>query len=161
MEDANIYRVASLAESRLYTSKNKYYETVGLNRRGHDDAYGALCQSYIKIMKVNLTDDTYKTIRSDVDDGFLQEGGSTCFSEWMTTFREMGYVHRKDEGNYKVLTDIEGLRQYFRAGNRTMHVFYRRKHNGEYHAVMTELMAAREYTDEVQIVYLYVKNIDK
>jgi hypothetical protein len=112
-------------------------------------------------MKVNLTDDTYKTIRSDVDDGFLQEGGSTCFSEWMTTFREMGYVHRKDEGNYKVLTDIEGLRQYFRAGNHTMHVFYRRKHNGEYHAVMTELMAAREYTDEVQIVYLYVKNIDK
>jgi len=161
LENASIYDVASLAESRLYASKTKYYESVGLNRRGHDDAYGALCQSYIKIMKVNLTDDTYKTIRSDIDDGFLQENGSTCFSQWMTTFRKMNYVHRRDEKSYSVLTDIERLREHFRAGNRTMHVFYRRKHNGEYRAVMTELMAAREYTDNVQIVYLYVKDIDK
>ena len=160
VDKADINSVASLAENRLYEQKMAYYETLGLDRHGHDWAYGALCESYVKIMKINLTDDTYKTIRTDIDDGFLQEDGHTCFSKWIMTFREMGYIHPNDEESYNKLADVDALREAFRSGKRTVRVFYRRKCDGEYHSVMTELMTAREYTDHVQIVYLYVKNID-
>ena len=160
VEKADIDSVSSLAESRLYEKKTAYYKTLGLDRHGHDWAYGALCESYVKIMKVNLTDDTYKTIRTDIDDGFLQENGHTCFSKWIMTFREMGYIHPDDEASYNKLADVEALREAFRSGKRTVRLFYRRKCDGEYHSVMTELMVAREYTDHVQIVYLYVKDID-
>lgn len=157
---AELNQVLRLADSRLYEAKTLYYSTKGLDRRGHQEAYSALCESYIKILRVDLTNDTCKVIRAEANDP-AQAGSSECFSRWMELFGQSGHVHADDVEEYHRKTQLNFLRDYFRSGKPNIHIFYRRKIGDKFGAVMAELMTAREYTHEQQIVFLYVKNIDR
>ncbi len=153
-------QISKLADNRLYEAKSIYYSTCGIDRRGHQEAYSALCESYIKILLVNLTQNSCKVIRTEPGDPLWKDSASASFSQWMQLVSTSGQVHPEDMAEYTRKTDLQFLRDHFRAGNKTVHIFYRRKEGNGYQHVMTELMPAREYTDEQQIVYLYVKNID-
>ena len=156
---AELNQVLRLADRRLYEAKAMYYSTKGLDRRGHQEAYSALCESYIKILRVDLTQDTCKIIRTEANDP-SQAGSSECFSRWMELFGQSGHVHPDDVQEYNEKTQLAFLRDYFRSGKTNIHIFYRRKTDGKFRPVMAELMTAREYTHEQQVVFLYVKNIE-
>lgn len=157
---AELNQILHLADSRLYEAKTLYYSTKGIDRRGHQEAYSALCESYIKILLVDLTNDTCKVIRAEADDP-TQAGSSDSFSRWMESFGQSGHVHPDDVEEYTEKTQLSFLRDYFRSGKSNIHIFYRRKIEDKFGAVMAEVMTARGYTHEHQMVYLYVKNIER
>ena len=161
LPDGDLQQLTKLADTRLYEAKALYYSNLGIDRRGHQKAYTALCESYIKILLVDLTEDTCKVIRTEPDDMTTSDDSSLRFSHWMQQFGASGNVHPEDEAEYSAKTDLAFLRDYFRTGKQTIHIFYRRKTGGEFRSVMAELMAAKEYSHEKQIVYLYVKNIER
>lgn len=157
----DLAQISKLADSRLYEAKALYYSTKGVDRREHLKAYRAMCESYIRILRVNLTDDICRVIHAEPDDPLVQTGASGCFSRWMNTVCSNGNVHPEDIEEFRRKIDVGYLREYFSSGKNTIHVFYRRMVGGKFYAVMAELTVAQEYSEEQQIVYLYVKNIDR
>lgn len=160
LPEGDLASLMRLADSRLYEAKRRYYTTKGIDRRGHQEAYSTLCESYIKILKVNLTEDSCKPIRTEVDDPVPGEGPGS-FSSWMKQFGASGSVHQSDLSEYREKTDVTFLRNYFRSGKTNIHIFYRRMTGGQFKPVMAELMIAKDYTHENQSVLLCVKNISR
>lgn len=156
--DKELNQIAKLADKRLYDAKTLYYRTVGIDRREYQKAYRALCGSYIKILQVDLKNDSCKVVRAEIQG---REGVSGVFSEWMEEFGDSGRVHPGDMDEYRKKTDIRYLQEVFRTGKKSVHLFYRRKLGDEFRAVMAEFLASGDYTEENQIIYLCVKNIDR
>jgi len=159
--DGDLIQLAKLADSRLYEAKALYYNTKGIDRREHQMAYRSICESYIRVLQINLLTDTCKAIHVEPGDVLLQQGASGCFSRLMQSFGSSGSVHPDDAGEYLRKTDLEYLREYFRNGGRNLHIFYRRMHGNSFCAVMAEVMAPRDYSEEKPVVYLCVKDIER
>lgn len=154
----DVNHITKLADQRLYQAKALYYSTIGIDRREYQKVYRTLCDSYIKILQADLKTDTCKVIRAEIQG---REGVSGIFSGWMEEFGNSGRVHPDDLAEYKKKTNIQYLREAFRSGKSTVHLFYRRKLGNEFRAVMAEFMASSEYSEENQIIYLSIKNIDR
>ena len=157
-----IYEVASIADKRMYENKTAYYKKKGVDRRGQADAHRALCNLYTKILKINITDDTYSTVNMDVSEQTKEKGfAENSISEWLRSFGKSGQVHEEDIDDYLRYTNIDYMRNYF-AGNKTsLHIFYRRKFGDEFKQVMMEIIPADDYSNDNQSLFLYVNNIEK
>lgn len=150
-----------LADKRMYQDKANYYASKGIDRRGRQEAFEAVCRSYTKILKVNLTTDTFLEIQLLQNEKSETKGYDEHISLWLRNFANSGQVHEADREEYLKNTDINYLRQFFKTGNSIFSIFYRRMIGNEFKKAMMEMIPANEYTDEEQIVFLYVKNIDK
>lgn len=159
--ELSITEIGKLADERMYKAKSAYYSTNGVDRRGQQIAYEVLCQSYEKLLKVNLTKDTSSILKMNQNEKNKAQGYSEKFSVWIHDFATSGQVHRYDAPEYLKKTDIEYLRKYFREGNKLFNIQYKRKINSEFHKVIMEMIPSKEYTNINQIVYLYVKSIGK
>lgn len=157
----SINEVAALADKRMYENKSAFYRKKGVDRRGQADAHKALCNLYTKILKINITDDTYSVINMDSSEQTKEKGFSNSISEWLRSFAEAGQVHEEDLKEYLQYTEINYIRDFF-AGNKTsLHIFYRRKFEDGFKQVMMEIIPTDDYSDDNQSLFLYVKNIEK
>ena len=160
--DYSVRQLGSVAEQRMYESKDAYYKTMGLDRRGQKDAHKALYELYTKILKINVTDDTYQIVNMDVEEQTAAKGfAGDSISKWLTTFGTSGQVHPEDLDDYLKHTDLQYIREYFRGDKTSLHIFYRRKYGEEFKQVMMEIIPANDYSGDNQSLFLYVKNIDK
>jgi len=150
----------SIADKRMYDEKEKYYRNIGLDRAGRQLAYTAVCSSYKKILRVNLTDDSYKIVQMDINERTLEKGFDDRISSWLRLFAETGNVHSGDKAIYLQRTSLQYLREFIKNSKKNFALYYRRKINDVYKYVMMEIIPSPEYTDQNQIVYLYVKDID-
>ena len=161
LSDHNIQSVISLADKRLYDAKDIYYRTEGIGRRGHEPAVQSLSSSCIVIIKADLTNDTFRRLqyyfRDELSGNTFVDGFAQCLKELADSDR----IHPDDVEKYREKTQLDFLRSHFRSGKQSLHIFYRRKIDGQYYSAMTELIAASDYTDEQQLVYLYVKLINE
>lgn len=158
--DLSVRQLGAIAEQRMYVDKENHYKKNGVDRRGQKDAHKALCDLYTKILKINVTDDSYQIIDMDMSEQTEEKGFSDTISKWLISFGESGQVHPNDLKEYLRHTDIQYLRDYF-AGNKTsLHIIYRRKFGDEYKQVMMEIIPANDYSTDSQSLFLYVKNID-
>lgn len=157
----DLIQISKLADSRLYDSKALYYSTKGIDRREHQKAYRAMCESYIRILQVDLTHDVCRVIHAEADDDLVKVGASGCFSHWVQKLSVSGRIHPDDLEEFLKKLSTGYLREYFRSGKSTIHIFYRRKVGEMFYSVMTEFATSPEYSEDQQIVYLYVKNIDR
>lgn len=157
----SVRQLGALAEQRMYESKEAYYKRSGIDRRGQKDAHKALCDLYTKILKINVTDDTYQIINMDAAEQTKEKGFSDSISEWLTSFGKTGQVHPDDLDDYINHTDLKYISDYFIGNKTSLHIFYRRKFEEGYKQVMMELIPASDYSDNNQSLYLYVKNIEK
>ena len=157
----NITQISKLADSRLYDSKALYYSTKGIDRREQQKAYRAMCESYIRIFHVDLQSDICKVIHAEAIDDLVKVGESGCFSRWVQKLTEMDRIHPDDVEEFREKLNTEYLREYFRSGKNTIHIFYRRKSGDTFYSIMTEFTITPEYSEDQQIVYGYVKNIDR
>ena len=161
----NEYSSLSLAEmekitdNKMYKSKALYYANKGLDRRGLNAAYNALCDTYNKILRADLTNDRFQIIKMDVSEKNEQKGYSMKLSEWLRNFGTTGQVAEEDLENYLQHTDIEFLRKHFKE-NKDFKMFYRRKNGRLYQNVMMEISPAENYEDTNQVMYLYVKTLE-
>lgn len=151
-----------MADERMYAAKERYYSQRGMDRRGMMRAYSALCSSYTKILKINVTDDTHKVIFMDNNERMDSMGFSDSISRWLHDFGTSGQVHPDDLGQYLELTDRRHLIQYFGEEQHTcLNIFYRRKSADGYRLTKMEMLPADDFGEGCLSLYLYVKDIDK
>lgn len=158
--DMSIRNIAILADKRMYEAKNAYYRKKGFDRRGQRDAHSALCALYTKILKINISDDTYQIVNMDVSEQSEEKGFSDKISVWLESFGKNGQVHPDDLEEYLEKTKISYLEDYFSQGKTSLHIFYRRKYEDGFKQVMMEIIPANDYSEENKNLFLYVKNID-
>lgn len=121
------------------------------------DAVSTLSVMYCKILKINLTTDKFKVVRLDEN-----ERETVCYSgisEWLRSFSESGKIFCHDIEIYQQFTDIDHLKDYFKKSRRKISCRYRFKITDDFHWVQLDLVPSIEYTDENQVLILYVKDI--
>lgn len=151
--------LCKIADKNMYENKARFYMEKGINLRGKQSAYEAICKSYTKILLVNLTFDNYQIIQIDENERNSEKGFNEHISTWLKDFATSGQVHEDDFNEYLEKTDINYLRNYFLSGKKNFVIKYRRKINGEFKNVMLELVPSNKYCDDNQSVFLYVKNL--
>lgn len=158
--DKTVAEMSKEADQRMYKDKELYYSKRGTDRRGQNEAHKMLCALYTKILKINLTDDSFAVINMDTGEQIEEKGYSERISQWLTNFGKSGQVHPDDLKNYLAKTDMDYMRAYFRRQQPILTVAYRRKYGDEFRPTLMELIPAKDYSDENQSLYLYVKHID-
>ena len=160
--DTTVLELAKLADKRMYADKSNHYRKKGVDRRGQQAAHTALCALYTKILKINLTEDSFHVVNMDLSEQTAEKGYSNKISEWLQGFGRSGHVHPDDLENYLARTDIDFLKEYFLSDKTSISIFYHRKMaDGVYEEVVMEMIPANDYTPENQTLFLYVKAIDK
>ncbi len=125
------------------------------------DALSSLSAIYYKILKINLTRDTFQCVKVDRDEQEMFVKKTDRISEWWNRFAEQGNVHPEDEEVYRQFTGIDRLRAYFREEKTKLSCRYRRKIDGEFRWVQMDLVPSIEYREENQILILYVKDVQE
>ncbi len=155
--EASLHDISVLADKRMYDAKSMYYRKAGVDRRGRKDAHIALISLYVKILKINVTSDTYQVVDlkqgEPVDNSIEKES----ISRWLLDFGKKGYIHEDDLQAYYEKTDILFLRKYFRENLSPLRVTYRRKYKDSYRLSTLEIIKANDYTDDNQSLFLYVR----
>ncbi len=64
----SVRELGIIADKRMYEAKSAYYRRNGVDRRGHQDVHRALCELYTKILKINISDDTYQIVNMGADE---------------------------------------------------------------------------------------------
>lgn len=161
MPEASTRQLGAVADKRMYEAKSNYYRKMGVDRRGQVDAHKALCDLYTKILRINISDDTYQIINMDVSEQTAEKGFADSISEWLSSFGKTGQVHPDDLNEYLEKTNLDYLRNYFLSDKTSLHIFYRRKYSDGFKQVMMEIVPASDFNKNNMNLYMYVKNIDK
>lgn len=159
-EGMSLHQMAVLADKRMYDDKTSYYQKKGIDRRGQKDAHVALCNLYTKILQINITEDKYQIINVIPNEQTAEMGYSEKLSEWFAGFGNSGQVHPYDLAEYLAKTSLDFISSHFRNESGPLRIFYRRMIDGEYKRVMMEMIPANNYKDDVQNLFLYVKNVE-
>lgn len=157
----SIQELAIKADKGMYEAKSLHYRMQGMDRRGQQDAHKALCETYAKILRINLTEDSYQIVNMNDSEQIAECGFADTLSEWLSSFGKTGQVHPDDLDKYLETTDLRYIKGYFAGGKTSLHLFYRRKIGDEYKQVMLEIIPADDYSPDNQSMFLYVKDIDK
>jgi diguanylate cyclase (GGDEF)-like protein len=158
--DDSIVELAKIADKRMYDDKSRFYASKGVDRRGQNDAHKVLCALYTKILRINITDDTYAIVNMNMDEQNKEKGFADSISGWLEGFGRSGQVHSDDLEDYLSKTNLDYMRNYFKRGKTSLSVTYRRKYDTVFKQVMMEIIPTNEYSDDNQSLYLYVKDID-
>lgn len=158
--DNNVLDIFSVADQRMYHEKDEYYRSKGIDRRKQAAAHKALCSLYTKILKINLTDDSYIIVDMDVSEQTSEKGFTHTISGWLSGFGKSGQVHADDLDEYLAKTNIAFLSDYFKSGKTSITIYYKRKYDQIFKQVAMEMIPADDYTDDNQTLFLYVKDID-
>lgn len=152
------------ADLMMYRDKEFFYSNRGTDRRGMNMAFNTLCNTYIKILKINLASNFFKPLKLNDEEKSAESGYNENLTEWFLNFGKAGFVHPDDLQNYQQKTDIKYLREYFASqgtgAKQPFRLFYRRKEGSEYKKVLMEIKPTEDdfHFDEF---FLFVKNIDE
>ncbi len=119
------------------------------------DAVSVLSGLYYKILRINLTTDTYESVKV-MDEGF--ETPDTI-SGWFRAFAEKGNVHPDDVDAYLEFTDINRLRAVFKEDTARRTIRYRRRSVHGFRWAQMYLFPSVEYTENNQLLTLYVRDV--
>lgn len=158
--DMPLLEMVKTADIRMYRAKTEYYYSRGIDREGQYTAYVALCESCTKILKVNLTENSYHIIRMDESEQTPEKGYAEKISVWLHDFAVTGQVHEVDREEFLRKSDICYLRAHFASGKQYLSVFYRRLMKDGYRQTIMEMIPAEDYRSDRQSVYLYVRKIE-
>ncbi|MGN0114968.1 MAG: diguanylate cyclase, partial [Acutalibacteraceae bacterium] len=150
-----------LADKMMFREKENYYIKKGINRRERDKVFNDICDSYTKILKVNLLKESFEIIKMSIE----EKNNDTVFSrnlrEWLGNLSNNGIIHKDDVETYSRFTNLDFLKKEFsQNGKKVVRTFYRRKVGEEYHKTMLEIYPKKEYSPEEPIVFMYVKDME-
>lgn len=157
--DSTVMELSKIADKRMYEEKSSYYKSRGIDRRGQQTAYNALCGSYIKVLSADLSRDSYRLISCGKDEPKAPNGHSEKLSDLLSGFAQSGLVHPEDNAEYLRRTEIGNIRRALsEKGSFILH--YRGLVGGEYKKVMLEIVPAKDYSAENEAVFVFVKAIE-
>lgn len=161
VENNSIAEIVKLADQRMYKAKSAYYSAKGMDRRGQQVAYEILCNSYAKILKADLVKDSFTVILINEDEKETIKRNGPVLSQALYKFATEGNVHEDDRYEYLSSLSLSTLRDYFEKGNPLFSIQYRRRFGSTFKKVLMEIIPAKDYSKDNQVVFLCVKNIEK
>lgn len=123
--------------------------------------FQALYDSYTKILTVNLTDDSYKILKMNMNERSVQMGFAEVFSQWINDFADFGNVYSEDVFEYKSKLKLNYLKEYFKNNTSTLSIRYRRRSGESFVWVEMELVKSPMYSSKKEEIVLFVKNINE
>ena len=155
--EMDIEQIEKMADKNMYLAKRLHYSTRGVDRREQQqNAYKALCALYSKILMVSFTEDKYSIISMNENEQTEDKGFSDGIFDWLEKFARSGQVHEEDREHFLASTSREYLIDYFKKGNTSLNIEYRRYMDGEFKHVEMLIIPSESYSDENQNMYLYV-----
>lgn len=155
----NIGFLISKADKLMYADKADFYASRGIDRRLQQTAYSVLCDSYIKVLTIDLATDSYQVIaitRSEKDEPLKYEN---VYSEWIADFIENKRVAQENADEFIAKTGPAYIINHFRETNESICFVYKRANESGFENVMMEIKKARDFSEETPNVYLFVKKI--
>ena len=129
----------------MYRAKEEFYSTHGIDRRAQAEALRSMCKLYKKILKINITRDSYEIISMDPKEKIDSMGFSGKISEWFRDFGCSGQVHKDDLENYLRNTSIDYLRDTFSRGRMSVCIPYRRRTDFGFTSCIMEILPRVSY----------------
>lgn len=133
------------------------YEKISSNLRDVVDMLSAI---FYRILKIDLTEDTYQTIRDGKGNRQKQLREIPSISRRMEEVARRGYIHEEDKESYRRFCKLKNLRARFAGGAHYISHQYRCIVEGEFRWVSMELLRSSEYRQEHQVVMMYVRDIN-
>lgn len=146
-----------------YSKKNPWvifrWEATDDDHHMLEDSLKILSTIFHKILKINITDDSFIIIKGYEDELNKKQGFNQKISGWMRDFALSGNVHEEDRAAYLKFSDIDLLRDHFKHSKEYLRCRYRRRTEGSFRWVSMELVPSIEYSDDNQVLMLYIRDI--
>ncbi len=122
------------------------------------DAMSALSSIYHKILKIDLTKDSFEIVKASENE--YPDNGTTRITDWWKSFAQSGNVHKEDLNVYNSFIETEHLKEHFRHTRNRLSCRYRRKSaDGGFRWAQMDIIPSMEYSDEEVILMLFVKDV--
>lgn len=119
-----------------------------------------MAQSYHKIIKANLTDDTYKVLRNRNEEWtFTADNSKHKLSEWLSSVGHSDMIYEEDRQEFLECSSFFGLKKYMRSTDKPFMLHYRRKIKEDYIWVSMSIARSAEYTHRNQVVLIYIQEV--
>lgn len=124
------------------------------------DAVGMLSAFFLRILKINLTTDSYWVLKNSGNEESGKFDRIEKFSERLKEYVNEGYIHPDDVEEYLQFCDLDRLRSYFSDGNQQIKLHVRYRIGQEYRWVSMEMLRSTEYQSDEQFTVLYMRDIN-
>lgn len=129
--------------------------TFKLDDKNIGDITKILLESYVKVLKINLSNDSFSIIKILDDES---SDSSINFSTWINNFVAEGNIFKQDEERFMKTLNVQMLKKYFKT-NKKLELKYRRKIDDEFKYVCLEISKSTDYTKDNKNLLLKVTNI--
>lgn len=161
VKNLSMHQITVLADERMYEAKSQYYKSKGIDRRGQKDAYAGLSLVYDKILKINITKDSFHVINIGHVETMDDIHDISTISEWFAKFADSDLILADDVNTFLAQTDFDYIRKYFNDGRKRLPITYRKKYGDEYKNTVMEIIRANDYKPDNEIFFLYVKQLEE
>ncbi len=118
----------------------------------------AINHAYHKILRVNLTEDSYEEVKIRAQDRAYGYGADT-FSGWLGRFIYNGGIHPEDMNSFIAFTRLENMKTVFDGDHEILSCCYRRYCGEEYRWNLMEIVPDISSGEQGQYIFIYVKDI--
>lgn len=119
----------------------------------------AVSNAYNKILKINLTSDTYEVIKMSSEDRKNADLQNPSLSENIRNFIDGGHIYIGDVERFRQFIDLESIREEMQNDRHVLVCTYRRRFLGKYRWYTMEIVPDADYSEQNQIVMLYEKDV--
>ena len=123
------------------------------------DTLPTISSLYDKLIRINLSNNTYEPVIVDADEQERLAGGVINMYEWWAEYSKDGNIAAEDRGVFSMLTKAGSLQKRFAEDLTPISFRYRRKVGDEFRWVQLEIAPSVEYSEENQIMLLSLKDI--
>lgn len=123
------------------------------------DTLPTISSLYDKLIRINLSNNTYEPVLVDADEQERLSGGIINMYEWWAGYSKNGNIAQEDMRAFSLLTKPGGLQKHFAEDPTTISFRYRRKVNDEFRWVQLEITPSVEYSQENQVMLLSLKDV--
>ena len=123
------------------------------------DTLPTISTLYDKLLRINLSNNTYEPVIVDSDEQEQLAGGVINMYEWWAGYSQSGNIATEDMGAFGTLTKTGSLQKRFAEDSSPVNFRYRRKVDGEFRWAQLELAPSVEYSEENQVMLLSLRDV--
>lgn len=123
------------------------------------DTLPTVSSLYNKLIRINLSNNTYEPVLVDADEQGRLVGGVINMYEWWASYSKDGYIADEDMASFSMITTPGILQKHFAEDPTPVSFRYRRKVNDEFRWVKLEIAPSVEYSEDNQVMLLSLKDI--
>ena len=138
----------------LFTWRESDSDTITLL-----DTLPTISSLYDKLIRINLSNNTYAPVIVDADEKDQLVGGVINMYEWWAGYSKDGNIATEDMGAFGTLIKTGSLQKRFAEDPTPVNFRYRRKIGDEFRWVQLQIAPSVEYSEENQIMLLSLKDV--